>query len=111
VLLTQPVPQTGQVSGDLPVTGGIISGDHLVADVGFLQGSDGTVDFVVMAGGRELKRVTVPATETTLTHLDVDLSGAAGAPSVQIVAMASQGSTGSSYQAVWKGLRVSAGGK
>jgi beta-lactam-binding protein with PASTA domain len=111
VLLTQPVPQTGQVSGVLPVTGGILAGDHLVASVGFLQGSDGAVDFVVMAGGQELKRVPVAATDTVLTPLDVDLSGAAGAASVQIVAMASPGSTGLSYQAVWKDLRVSAGGK
>jgi beta-lactam-binding protein with PASTA domain len=112
VLLTQPVP-SGQVAGDLPVTGGVISGDHLVASVGFLPGSDGAVDFLVMVNGQEVgSPLTVdPTTTTALTTLDVDLSGAAGAKSVQIVARAAQGSTGQSYQAVWKDLRVSAGGK
>jgi beta-lactam-binding protein with PASTA domain len=109
VLLTQPVPQTGQVTGSLPVTGGIISGDHLLASVGFLQGSDGVVDFIVMANNQQLNKVTVDSSATTLTPLNVDLSGAAGASSVQIVALAHPGSTGSGYQAVWKDLRVTGG--
>jgi hypothetical protein len=82
-----------------------------VASVGFLDGSDGTVVFIVMANGQELKRVTVAAADAALTPLDIDLSSVVGAPSVQIVAMADPQSSGSSYQAVWKGLRVSAGGK
>jgi hypothetical protein len=112
VLLTQPV-QSGQVIGELPVTGGIVNGDHLLASVGFLPNSDGTVDFLVMVNGQEVgSPLTVdPTTTTALTPLDVDLSSAAGAQSVQIVARASQGSTGQSYQAVWKDLRVSAGDK
>jgi hypothetical protein len=109
VLLTQPVLPTGRVTGEFPIADGTVAGDHLVAKVGFLQGTDGTVDFVVSVDGRPLKTVTVAATDTKLEDIDVPLP--AGATGVQISAAASAGSAGQRYEAVWKDLRVSAGGK
>jgi hypothetical protein len=106
-LLTQPQAHAGaDVTAELPVPSGILTGDHLVGKVGFLQGSDGSVDFVVSAGGKELDRVPGNATDAALQTLDVDLSPEAGQGNVTISVVVRSDSTGLSDQAVWKDLKI-----
>jgi beta-lactam-binding protein with PASTA domain len=111
-LLTQPRAQGGaDVTAELPVAGGILNGDHLRGQVGFLQGGDGSVDFVVSAGGKELGRVAANATDTALQPLDVDLSPAAGQANLLISVVVRSDSTGLSDQAVWKDIKITAAPK
>lgn len=105
VLVLRPSTPRGSVSGDFPITDGIVAGDHLLGEVGFLQGAaGGSVEFAVTVNGHEVYSLTKEA-DGVLQPIDVDLTGAQGATTVRISVV------GPDHPAVWKDLRIETQGK
>jgi hypothetical protein len=108
------------LTGEFTVEDGIIDGDRLVANVGFLAGTSGTVTFTVFADGVEPKVVEDSAGDGILRPIALDLTRASGQTSVTIKVTASVSPTPTpsttdapsdspavgQYAAVWKNLQI-----
>jgi hypothetical protein len=98
----------GFVQGDYTLPQKIIAGDHFVADVGFLDGQQGEVDFTVFVvdgqGVKQAGTVHDKGSDGALQHVDFDLSQFAGATTLRIRVDAGDNSDQDS--AVWVAPRV-----
>jgi beta-lactam-binding protein with PASTA domain len=104
-LVTAPDATPGAfVIGTFSLKEPVIAGDHLVADVGLLQGAAGVIDFSVKSKDVDLTPVVHGVADGKLDVLDVDLTPAVGATQVQIVATAAAGGPG--MPAIWRNLRI-----
>jgi hypothetical protein len=79
-------------------------GDCFRAQVGFLTGAGGEVDFVINVGSQEAGRIPDIATDGSLRTFDIDLSGYAG--SNQITLIVEAGASAGQDWAVWVGARI-----
>ncbi len=105
VLLTEPTAD-GMVTAEIPIEGGILPGDRLLAQVGFLQGAGGSAEFVVRVDGRTVRTEADMAGDGELQPIDVELGDAVGATSVVITVTARAGTAEGPHQAVWRDLRI-----
>jgi hypothetical protein len=107
VLVTQPQPAVASViTGRFSVGEKVIAGDHLIADVGFLQNSGDSVVFRFLVDGIEVGSVADTSADQTLQRLDVPLTDAVGKTSVTIEVEVAADAVAGSYEAVWKSLRM-----
>jgi hypothetical protein len=101
----------GRIVGEFTLPGPIQAGDRFKAQVGFLAGAGGEVEFVVEAIGQtfstSVTEITDSATDGALVPIDADLSSVEGATVVRLAVLA--GSSSGQDWAVWKDVRIERG--
>lgn len=102
--------KTKSITGTYTLAAPIVAGDHLLARVGLLSGSP-PVTFLVQAKsakGEQLKKSLV-VSDSQLHSLDIDLSPAEGASSIELTVTPGSSTTQNSASTpvpVWQGLRI-----
>ena len=101
---------SGRIVGDFGLPRPIQAGDRFRTRVGFLQGSGGSVKFIVAAMGGTLSSVPVvvavddTGSDGLLRTIDADLGPVAGGTIIRL--MVEAGPSGGQNQAVWANPRI-----